>query len=347
VELSPCAWTVTPDVLAGKKVEGGLLGGVIHPALEKHRRDWSEIPGGSLDDSAKAFVSAVSSIAPYDNFAARAIFVSGGSILSRVSLDDLRNLLHLTKPRTWDAPHALQYYEQEGFFRIREAWLSGVVSSFTRAFRIAERGRDQEGLARMASQVACGHIEIGEMEEAAYWLGKVRTGKNASSNLMIQTSRASFLWNDGHGDLALDTMNDARAYLPGADQASIARFWVNYSLLSAEVGGSDISERGTELTRPASPTVQSILEVARATQLASKGKLYDSIDILGQTLQTTLTLRHRMDAIYVEEALAEVLARAGRSSEAKNTWLSAQAKRSAKLNPRNLARYRRIRSLCS
>jgi len=351
VELSPCCWTVIPDVFSEEKVEGALLVGVLHPALEKYRSLWSRSRGVSLDETAQALVSAVTTIAPHDRFAARAIFVSGGAIINRVGLEDLRKLLEATKPGPSECLHGLQYYEQQGFYYMRQACVKGVITSFTRAFRISERLRDSAGRSRMASELACAFIELGEMQRAAYWLDKVRVGKNPSSNLMIETSRASFHWNQGHCTAALETMDEARTYLPEADRPSVARFWVNYSLLSAEAGRSKASEdavlRADELTKSAGPIVQSTLRVARAIQLASSGKLYDSIDLLTETLQTTVSFEHRMGAMYIEEALAEVYASAGCSADAKNTWRSAQAKRSAKLNPRNLARYRRILAFCS
>ncbi len=351
VRLTPTAWTLVPDVLGGERMDSILLAGVDHPALDPLRREWSRPTGVSLDDTARAFVAVVKGLVDVDVDAARGVFVAGGPLLGRLGNENVAELLRQTKPKTRLEPYALEHRERAAFFYCHVAEFERALTHFVDVFRIARRSGKAEVSLRAASHVVCLLIEMGEMREAEGWLDRVSGDAKPGSKLDLLNSQACLYWNAGDHERALASMAEAKGYLAAADHAGRVRFWVNYSLLSAEAGRVELSReavaQATDLSPQDGSAPNPALEVAQALQWAKGGEPHRAIDLLSRSLRKTRDGGNRVGAMYVEETLAELLAGVGNAREAKNLWHSARGKRLGKHNPRTLARHRRIESLCA
>lgn len=150
--------------------------------------------------------------------------------------------------------------------------------------------------------------------DARAWMPSDLTRGRAE--LLSLNARAAFAWNLGNKSEAMKVYASGIHRVKATDRLGQLHFWRNYSVLAAEAGDVETSEfaysKCKELSKPQIDKYSQVTFIlAQAGRLAIIGNFEESVERLSKSIQQCIEWEWILPRIYSEEALAEVLARAG------------------------------------
>jgi tetratricopeptide (TPR) repeat protein len=352
VRLAESCWTYDFLLESGKKASAPMIApGLTHPWIEAVRLEWAPPTSTTQSQGAADFAAAVQSVARDDPDTARRLLVGGALLTDGLSLDTFGTLLGLTEPKDRRDPLVFEHIQMRRSLYERLGCYTEAKAAQTRAYRLAVQQRHAGHMVSAGALVLFMEIEDGQLGEAAAWVDYLQNALNADTrSLLFCNARAAYLWNMNRLDEAVAQMSQAIRRIPSTDRATRLHFYTNYSVLCAEAGmvelGLDAQAEARALVIPGLDVFQLMtLDLAEATRLMQAKRTDEAIVLLEGNRSGAAARGHVFVGWYATEAMAEALAIAGRTAEARRLWSKVEGlrlRRCARLTPRLLARRTRI-----
>ncbi|MCO5297796.1 MAG: hypothetical protein M9921_13160 [Fimbriimonadaceae bacterium] len=327
-------------------------GGVSFPAPD---HSWlARLPGDRPESSRPhepsvedAFANLVHRVARVDRDEARALLVGGVDLASRLSPDQLFDLLSEVRPRDRRDPEVFGYLMLLAEAHHRAMSWHRSLSSAARAERHAVHRKSRLGVVQAMAKRLFSLCEVGHMGEAAECAAVLQArldglaGDGESSNAL-----ACFHWNSGRLDLGLKIMDGMARFERGWPRSTRIHYWTNRAVLAGEARALELAadctvELGQLYVEGQTRWLGASADIATARLLELQGEPLEAARRLDAKVRELEEGGWAIDRMYALEALAEMQARSGSVEFAAATWLRYGRMRSSsgsRPNPRYFLR---------
>lgn len=338
-------------LLTGDSTGFSIGPGLDHPWMDDFRSRHTPVASDETPSIEARFFEAIKAIASTDREAARSILCAAPELALLLPPRDFVWAVGATRPKSRQAPNAVEHDMLVASARVLAANLQEALRHYLRAYTAAARRHDELNMAKASAQVMFAFLEMGDLSAASEWLEKLtKADRQQSMHLLVLNAKAAFFWNSHLLPEAVATLRSAERAVKVASRVEQLHYFSNLAVLEAEAAELEPAMVSIERARgliagPWDRVYIWNLALAEAEVLSRMGEHKKAEEILVRAIAESNRPETLLNCWYLNEGLAEVLARSGKVNEARAIWRNIEDARQAHgldLTARLQARKQRI-----
>lgn len=346
------AWTIDRKLASGELATGlRIVPGLHHPLVEGVRARWSGPTEASQTDTATKFIQAVTAGAQQDRDLGRSLLVAGAPITESMRPEDVRYLMDLTRPQRNSDPHSAEFLEVAAVLQLREGAVPSAIALLLRAYRLAIRAGGHSTAMRVGHRIAFLHTEVGDFDEAATWLNRVKSQRKGKEFIVETTNaEAALAWNANELQMAMSVLATGMKNIDKCPRAERLHYLSNYAVMATEFGDLNLAQellsRGMEEALHDGDRIFWLAcGLVKGSHMLAAGSGSEAVQHFTQLKTQIEQDIDQLGICYAVEWLGEALAKTGNPDRSARYFHSLRENRKqlgCRTNPRIVARFEKL-----